>query len=409
MLLNSVWPKFRANLQNTGQSALGTLPSSISKSIKVPLGEIIQEPIVGYDENIYAINNKGRLYIINLEGSIIKEIEIPEESNPPTFLSDGSFFISSIGIVQKYNSKGDLEWENPIDGIPTSITVNSNGIIYFAAHSFDWAGLYALKISGDRVFDIPLMKDFEMAYHGEGAGFSSPALASNESIIVGFRYYSTYTWDTEEGPEPEHQYYCYCIDSKGNILWTFKSSQIYMWMPYSAIISKNDSVIAILSNQLLSFNKGGQTPNWSINHFEDMKLIDQSRSIEHKEYKYTNYYFGGFPSYNSKTEQFYCRLTEFSNFSHPPPVDLGGEFIISGDSQLRNKRKYKISKKLTSDLAIDTRGKLCGGTINGVLILTPNCQIITSYNLDKKIKFCIIGPKKSIICADEYKNLYILK
>ncbi|MFX1450850.1 MAG: hypothetical protein ACFFCM_08410 [Promethearchaeota archaeon] len=415
-LLDSTWPKFRANLQNTGQSSSGEIPKTISNAIKISIGKIIHEPVIGPNQKIYVINENNKLYILDLNGMIIEEIEIPKHPSCPIFLSDDTFYLTAIGKVQHYNSMGEIIWERFIDGIPTNITINSKGIIYFAAHSFDWAGLYAYTANGDRVFDIPLKKPFNIRAHGLGASFSAPTLTYDESIIIAFRFFSTYTWDPEEGPEPEHQYVCYCIDPDGTKLWTFKSSQLSLWRPFFPIITDENMVLATFCNQLLSFNEGGQTSNWTLNYFDEIKDTDYKileEQIESNKISFFN--FTGYPTYNAESKEFYCRLAGFSRVlssepsSHPPPVEVGSIYIIHSDFQLKNKMKYRTPLNLTTDLAIDQVGNLCGGGVNGILILTPTCDLIFSYDLSSRIKYCIIGPKKTIICSDDSKNLYILK
>ncbi len=415
-LLDSTWPKFRANLQNSGHSISGEIPKTISDVIRVSIGKIIQEPVIGSNQNTYVINEENKLFIIDLNGKIIEELEVPKHPQCPIFLSDGTFYLTSLAKVQHYSSNGEILWEDFIDGVPTSVTINSKGIIYFAAHSFDWAGLYAYTAKGERVFDIALMKPFNIGAHGLGAGFSAPILSHDESIFLAFRFFSTYIWDPEEGPEPEHHYNCYCVNPDGKKIWTFKSSQLSLWRPYFPIITDKKLVLATFCSQILPIKEGNKIPKWTLNYFEELedsyyKIL--GKEIESRKISFFN--FAGYPSYNTESKIFYCRLDGFSSVSstkpntYPPPIDTGSIYIIFSDLDLKNKMKYRTPLRLTTDLAIDKVGNLCGGGMNGILILSPTCDLIHSFELPSRINYCIIGPKKTIICSDDSENLYILK
>jgi len=74
-LLDSTWPKFRANLQNTGQTLSGELPKTISNVIKVSIGKVIHETITSF----------GFSPVRNLSGHGLDQFNIHSPPSIPNF------------------------------------------------------------------------------------------------------------------------------------------------------------------------------------------------------------------------------------------------------------------------------------------------------------------------------------
>ena len=183
--------------------------------------------------------------------------------------------------------------ERPIDGIPGPAAVGGiggGGRVYVAARSFDWAGLYALSMEGDRLWDTGLVEGFRLGLHGYGGLASCPVLGAGGVVAVAFRTFDAYTWDYEEGPEPEHHYHLYLVEGeRGEPLAQLESSSIALWGDV-AVTAGSRSFLALLGGLLVRvpmdpLPMGDLSRDWSI-----------PQSSLASNYRWEGFEFGGNPA-----------------------------------------------------------------------------------------------------------------
>lgn len=184
------WPKFRANLQNTGQG-IGFGASGSQKWSFKTNGEIISSPAIGADGTVYIGSDDANLYAIDSGTGIMKwsyAMGAAVESSP-LIGPDGTIYVGcDDGKLYAINASTRLPQWTPFQtgaAILSSPTI-SNGLIYFGSND---AKVYALRAT-----DGALIWTFQTS-----GQISSPAIGLDGTVYVGSTDGNVYALDPNSG------------------------------------------------------------------------------------------------------------------------------------------------------------------------------------------------------------------
>ena len=230
LLLNSSWPRFRANSGSTGKSSYsGPDREEIIWESKV--GNFSGEPAIDSDGNIHSPLKSEELVAISSDGKELwRKSLIGYSGKPlrgittPLIREDGSLITAALRKVVCLEPTGEQRWEKTIDGLPSAPNIGPQGTIYVSAWSIDWAGMYVISPEGESIgCDDPKVKKGWRA--GRFVSISPPSIDNEGNVYLPFRdnitHPEAYTWDPIDEVDEDYQYQCVVFDPEGNKLGKF--------------------------------------------------------------------------------------------------------------------------------------------------------------------------------------------
>ena len=273
-LADTAWPKFQANLQNTGQSQyLGPQTSRViwNFSAESSVG-YIGGPTIGPNKTIYVGSKDGKLYALNPNGTQKWNYTTGAIYSSPAIGSDGTIYIGSKGDSKLYalNPNGTQKW-NYTTGkyIYGSPAIGPDGTIYIGSYD---SKLYALNPNGTQKWN----------YTTGSIYYGSPAIGPDGTIYVGSKDKNIYAlnpsgtlkWSNCAGSgfygapavDSDGIIYIGCYDSKlytfypnGTLKWSYKTGGAIRGSP--AIASDGTIYIGSKDKNLYALNSDG-TLKW---------------------------------------------------------------------------------------------------------------------------------------------------
>lgn len=177
-LLQTNWPKFHGNAQNTGLATVGAATNGVRRWQFTTGGSVVfSSPAVApdgsvyvgaYDNNLYAIDAAGELRWTVPTGGVI--------DSSPAISADGTvYFGSGDGNVYAVNGEtGEIIWKVLTNGpVHSSPVIDARGVLYIGNEAPDGA-LYALdSLNGEQIWRFPTGDTIQTA----------PALSQDESTV----------------------------------------------------------------------------------------------------------------------------------------------------------------------------------------------------------------------------------
>ncbi len=239
-LVNSVWPKFHGNMQNTGLSTVNTSADSGSLQWTYTTGNYVDSsPAIGVDGTIYIDSDDHNLYAISSTGALkwsytTGGFNTPTVESSPAIGVDGTIYVGSQDDnLYAINPNGSLKWKYPTgNGVYSSPAIGADGTIYVGSYDNN---LYALNPNGT----------LKWSYTTGGAVTSSPAIGADGTIYVGSADGNLYAlnpdgslkWTFTTGYSPTtspaigvdgtiyavgtYNHNLYAISPTGGLLWTY--------------------------------------------------------------------------------------------------------------------------------------------------------------------------------------------
>lgn len=170
-LLDSPWPKFQGNNQNTGQSNYSSNSDGTLKWKTVVGTGIGGSVVIGSGNVLYAGSHDGKLYAIDSKGRILWSYDTGSYiETTPLILSGELIYVASInGKISVLYSNGSLKWNYTVSGsIYSSPAAADDGTFYVATYSPPI--LYALNPNGTLKWtynaDRAIYRDIAVDYAG---------------------------------------------------------------------------------------------------------------------------------------------------------------------------------------------------------------------------------------------------
>ena len=149
-LANAPWPKFRADIRNTGVSALNAMEWTKPRWGFATGGPVISSPAVGSDGAIYFTSQDGKLYVVNADSTLRWQYNIANTGNSsPAIRADGGVCVGSTdGYLYMINPSGTLSWRyNLASAANSPPSIGPDGTIYIGT---DIGYVYAFTSNGYR-------------------------------------------------------------------------------------------------------------------------------------------------------------------------------------------------------------------------------------------------------------------
>jgi outer membrane protein assembly factor BamB len=194
-LARSAWPKYRGNIENTGQSsgfgAIGTLRWSAAAGYA---DRVEGSPVIGFDGTVYVGADDGSVYAFNGATGDIRwatMVQTAGADSTPVLGADGSLYVGAgNSVVALDAATGIQKWRFDTAGdVESAPTLASDGTLYFGA---DDARVYALDSRNGILkwyFDFPDGSDTD----------SSPALGADGTVYIGSDKGTLYALNGENG------------------------------------------------------------------------------------------------------------------------------------------------------------------------------------------------------------------
>jgi outer membrane protein assembly factor BamB len=197
-LANSPWPKFRGNMQNTGQSPyVGPQTNHVKWTFVTGNSIGTASPSIAPDGTVYIASTDGYLYALNpADGSLKWKTQTGGGKSSPAVGADGTVYVGG--------ADGKLHAINPIDGsfkwqvvltatsVESSPAIGIDGTIYVGCD---------IQLSGtDTFFALnPGDGSFKWKRPLGGSVTSSPAIGLDGTIYVGSNDHNLYALDPRDG------------------------------------------------------------------------------------------------------------------------------------------------------------------------------------------------------------------
>ena len=324
--------------------------------------EVRSSPAIGPDSTVYIASYDGNLYAVNPDGSKKWEFGIGgwKVKSSPAVASDGTVYIGVENRLYAVYPDGSKKWEFPNDDSTYSASSTGNSIDKISSPYYDF---------------------YEM---------SSPAVASDGTIYIGYSYYSD-RWNYSDGT-------FYAVNSDGTLKWMFDTKQP---VPGSPVIGPDGTVYfgsGSYNGSLYAFNPDG-SKKWE---FQPGGGVCYSAAINADGIIYSGF---SFPSASGTYGKLYAlnpdgsKIWEFKTVesieSSPAIASDGTIYLSSGSYHSDYGSLYAINPdgtKIWETLSGD-------GVITSPAIGSDGTIFIGSVNFNDSGdsgKFCAINPDGSI-------------
>lgn len=194
----SPWPKFHANVKNTGYSFYGGAQTNTVKWTFLAGNYVFGSPSIATDGTIYFGSDDFKINALNPNGSLKWSFTTAGlVRGCPAVAADGTVYVgSNDGSVYALNPDGTRRWANLMGGGATksSPTIGADGTLYMGC---DDGFVYALN---------PANGTAKWTYSTGYATVSSPALDADGTVYIGSSNGKLYALDPLDGSVKwEHQ------------------------------------------------------------------------------------------------------------------------------------------------------------------------------------------------------------
>jgi outer membrane protein assembly factor BamB len=246
------WPKFRYDLEKTGQSNQ-TGPSSPDLEWEYKTDDAIySSPAIDNNGTIYIGSQDSYLYAINPNGTLKWKYETDGRiySSPALDTNVNIYFGSLDNYLYALNSSGQLKWKYATgDWIWSSPTIGTDGTIYFgSADNY----FYALNSDGT----------LKWKYKTNSTIFSSPAIDNNGIIYIG-----------------SQDSFLYAIYPNGTLKWVYDTDD---WIDAAPVIAADGTIYVGGDDDLLYALNPNGTLKWKVktdNDFWSSPAVDTNGNI----------------------------------------------------------------------------------------------------------------------------------
>ncbi|MHA1479927.1 MAG: outer membrane protein assembly factor BamB family protein [Candidatus Thorarchaeota archaeon] len=429
-LIESAWPKFRANIGNTGRSKFSG-PDSGTIRWKVKIGKGLKEPSVGLEGTVY-VPTDTKLTAIDSSGEILwaEEIygfrKVPLKGmTTPAIREDGSLIVGSLGRVSCLETDGSERWFHNIDGIPSAPNIGPNGTIYVSAWSFDWAGMYVISPEGVPVGrDDPKIFDKWLAQrHNE---VSPASIDSEGNVFIAFHANYThpeaYSWDP---PDEVDESFFYAVS-----IFNPEGDRIGMFVTY-IYNSGRHHLNAVCINYNVIHYQGGPYGALYVFGLEDLLALEVppdklflrnfyfyestmksdkmrrnwiSDALGKCKWSWHHEYNGGcevigYPVIGDDNSVFARIICRRSSSKPNPSTKRIDRFWLTGAGAENDLMcsTIKLQERITCNPVLDSRNRLYVGSTGGTIFMLDSKDATIVAQLDRSISSVIIGPEESIV------------
>jgi PKD repeat protein len=233
-LADTAWPKFHANLNNTGQSPYNG-PQSNNVIWTYNTGNYIfySSPVVGSDGTIYIGSYDNNIYALDTDGTLKWKYATGDKIYGSAAIgADGTIYIGSGDcFLYALNPEGTLKWSYNTGGsIESSPTIGADGIIYIGSNDNK---LYALNPDGT----------LKWSYTTGGKIQGSAAIGADGTIYIG-----------------SGDYFLYALNPEGTLKWSYNTGNAIFDSP---AIATDGTIYVGSENNILSALSPDGTLKWS--------------------------------------------------------------------------------------------------------------------------------------------------
>jgi outer membrane protein assembly factor BamB len=194
-LAQSVWPKYRGDIYNSGQGKGSGATNSLRWSTAAGSADRIEgSPVIGVDGTIYIGADDGKVYAINGTTGVIRwAVAVQSQGVDATAAigSDGTIYVGAgHSLAALHPATGAEKWRFATTGdVESSPTIGPDGTLYFGA---DDAKVYAVNAK------TGTLKWFFVFPDGSDTD-SSPALGADGTVYIGSGEGTLYAVDGRAG------------------------------------------------------------------------------------------------------------------------------------------------------------------------------------------------------------------
>ena len=254
-LVDTPWPKFRHDEQNTGRSPyVGAQDNALKWSYAIGCGGVAwvaPSPAVGADGTIYMGSDDSRLYALNPDGTLkwFYQTEGAILSSPA--IGNGAVYVaSSDGRLYALDEKNGILWWtfNNVYGYP-SPAIGPDGTVYIGSYDSYRSSLSALHENGDLKWSFSTGLLFD-----EYPTVSCPAIGPDGAIyFTVFDYWDfPFYWSWGYGPVGM----IFALDENGALKW-------FRWAGGTSPAVGADGTIYVASGRELIALNPDNTLKWS--------------------------------------------------------------------------------------------------------------------------------------------------
>ena len=188
-LANAPWPKFHADIRNTGVSNRVAMEWTKPRWGFATGGPVISSPAIKSDGVIFFTSQDGKLYAVNSDSTLRWQYDIGNTgSSSPAISADGAVIVGSTnGYLYAFNLDGTLRWRYNL-GSPanSSPSIGPDGAVYVCT---DIGYIYSFTASGYR----------RWRYSAASGCKTSPAIGLDGNLYFGCEDGSVYSVKPSSG------------------------------------------------------------------------------------------------------------------------------------------------------------------------------------------------------------------
>lgn len=206
--------------------------------------------------------------------------------------------------------------------------------------------------------------------------------------MVGFRRFNTYVWDSEEKPEPEHNYHLFAFSKNGDKLSEYRSSSLDLWRGFFPVAVNEKFVVANIGGFLTMVNVSKEiSETWAVSdYYVEEKL---SPSLEKQFWT-----FGGYPIIIHSKRTIISIFAPFTMDNvKKEPVSTGSNILVYVNFDGMVEHIKLLEERITSNIIVGKDLVGLAGCKKGIILFDiTNGQILEKFHLKEPVLSVSLAP-----------------